>query len=136
METALPLLSYLPLASVAIAAGGLAVRFFWPSGPAKQTLIAACFIFLLLMSGLLWQQQCVQQRQMRRVANEIVTVIGNDKRTYDDILFGLRRPNYALANAAIDLLVDEERIGSEGTIIVDKSDRAFQVRLYFVRTFQ
>jgi len=69
-------LVYLPIASFALAAGGLAIRFFFPSGPAKQHLIAAVFIFLILTCGVLWQQGCEQDRQVRRVAVDITKVIG------------------------------------------------------------
>ncbi len=135
MTTELPL-SWIPIASFAIAAGGLAVRFFWPSGPARLTLIAALFIFLLLMSGGLWWQQWEEERRVRRAADEIVAIIGNEKRSYEEILSGLRLPNYRVANAAIELLIHQERIGSQGATIVDKKDeKPFLIRLYFVRTF-
>jgi len=135
MPTDLSLGSLLPAASFAIAAGGLAVRLFWPSGPAKQTLIAASFIFLLLASGLLWRHQLQEERRARETGEDIVTIIGNEKRTYDEILSGLRQPDYRIANAAIDLLIGEKRIGSDGATCTDKSHNTFRVRLYFVRTF-
>jgi hypothetical protein len=135
MSTEVSLLSLLPVASFAIAAGALAVRLFVPSGPAKQTLITAALIFLLLTSGLLWQQQREETRRIRVAADEIVTVIGNEKRTYDEILSGLRLPSYRIANAALDLLVGEKRVGSEAASIIDKSNNSFRIRLYFVRTF-
>jgi hypothetical protein len=127
--------SLLPLASFAIAAGGLAVRFWWPAGPAKQILIAASFVFLLLASGFLWAQQRGQERQVRDTADEIVRFMGNEKRTYDEILMGLRRPNDRIVNLAVDFLIGEKRLGSEPTTIVDKSDNTFLIRRYFVRTF-
>jgi hypothetical protein len=131
----LPLESYLPIASFALAAGGLAVRLFLPSGPAKQTLIAAIMVFLLLASGLLWRKNWEAKQQVREVADEIIGVIGNEKRTYEEILSGLRKPNYQVASAAIDFLIEEKRLGSEDATIVDKSDEQFRVRLYFVRSF-
>lgn len=135
MTSELPL-SLIPIGSFAIAAGGLAVRFFWPSGPAKQQLIAALFIFLLLMSAGLWWQQRKEENLIREAADEIVEIIGNEKRTYEEILSGLRLPNYEVANAAIELLLHQERIGSQSATVVDKSDaRSFLIRLYFVRTF-
>jgi len=135
VTTDLTLLSYLPVASFALAAGGLAVRFFAPSGPAKQTLIAAVLIFLLVTSGLLWRQDWEEKRQVREAADEIIRIVGNEKRTYEDILAGLRQPNYQVANGAIDLLVDEKRLGSEDATIIDKTDKPFRVRLYYVRSF-
>jgi beta-glucanase (GH16 family) len=49
----------------------------------------------------------------------------NEKRTYDEILIGLRRPNDRIVNLAIDFLISEKRIGSEPTTIADKSDNHF-----------
>jgi hypothetical protein len=106
-----------------------------PSGPAKQTLIAAAFIFLLLTSGVLWQQQREEQRRVQAAAEEIITIIGNEKRTYEDILAGIRSPSHRIADAALDLLIADQRVGSEATAIVDTADRSFSIRLYFVRAF-
>lgn len=135
MITELTILSYLPVASFAIAAGGLAVRFFAPSGPAKQTLIAAVLLFLLVTSGLLWRQDWEEKGQVQKAAAEIVGIIGNEKRTYEEIVAGLRQPNYQVANRAIDLLIDENRLGSENATIIDKADKVFHIRLYYVRSF-
>jgi len=126
--------SYLPVASFALAAGGLAVRFFVPSGPAKQTLIAAVLIFLVLSSGLMWQRDYARTRRVRAVASEIIRVLGNEKRTVDDIMGRLRKPEYALVVAAIDLLHEDERLGSDAVTIIDKADTRFPIRLYYVRS--
>jgi hypothetical protein len=131
----LSLLSYLPVASFALAAGGLAVRLFFPSGPAKQTLIAAILCFLVLTCGVLWQQDAEQRKQVRRAADEIVRVIGNDKRTYEEIIGSLRQPDYQVVITALTLLIDEQRIGSEDTTLIDKPPRPLRFRLYYVRSF-
>ena len=135
MNTGLSLEAYLPVASFALAAGGLVVRFFVPSERAKQTLIAAVLIFLLLATGLLWRKDWELRQQVREVAEEIVQTVGNEKRTYEEILDDLRQPNYQVTSLAIDLLIREKRIGSEETMIVDKADKQFRVRLYYVRSF-
>jgi hypothetical protein len=129
------LASYLPIASFALAASGLAVRFFMPSGPAKETLIGAVLIFLILGSGALWQSDRNRMRQVREIADEIVKVVGNEKRTYEEIIGGLRQPTYQLTNTAIDLLISENRLGSEAVTITDRADKEYRIRLYFVRTF-
>lgn len=135
MNTGFSIDTYLPLASFALAAGGLIVRFFVPSGPAKQTLIAAVLIFLLLASGLLWRKDWELRQQVNKVAEEIVQTIGNEKRTYEEILDGLRQPDYQVMRRAIDLLIREKRIGSEEITITSISEKQFRIRLYFVRTF-
>lgn len=128
--------SLLPIASFSIAAGGLIIRLFWPEGPAKKHLIAACLIFLLATSGALWWQQRNEEAEIRRAANDIVALMGNETHTYDEIVLGLRNPDYRVFNAALELLIREQRIGSEGATITDKrDDRSRRVRLYFVRTF-
>jgi len=131
----LPFESYLPVASFALAAGALAVRFLVPSGTAKQALIAALLIFLVIASGIQWRNDWKEKQQVREVAEEIVNIIGNDKRTFEDILTDFRQPNYQIASAAIDFLIEEQRIGSEAATIIDKSDRQYRTRLYFVRSF-
>ena len=129
-----PFASYLPIASFALAAGGLAVRFLWPHGPAKQVLIAAVFIFLVLSSGLIWQRDHARTRQVHMVAAEIIRVVGNEMRTVDDIMGRLRKPEYSLVVAAIDLLHEDERLGSDTATIIDKADNQFTIRLYYVRS--
>jgi hypothetical protein len=124
------LLSYLPIASFALACGGL-LKSFFPSIPPKKHLITAIFTFLVLTSGVLWQQEYEHERQVRRAADEIVQVIGNDKRTYDEIIGSLRQPDYQIANDALTLLIDEGRIGSED----ETPPTPVRVRLYYVRTF-
>jgi len=126
--------SYLPIASFALAAGGLAVRFLVPSGPAKQTLIAAVLIFLVLGSGLTWQRDYARTRRVRAVAAEIIRVVGNEKRTVDDIMGRLRKPEYSLVVAAIDLLHEDALLGSDTVTIIDKADNRFPIRLYYVRS--
>jgi hypothetical protein len=126
--------SYLPIASFALAAGGLAVRFLVPSGPAKQTLIAAVLIFLVLGSGLMWQRDYARTRRVRAVAAEIIRVVGNEKRTVDDIMGRLRKPEYSLVVAAIDLLHEDALLGSDTVTIIDKADNRFPIRLYYVRS--
>ena len=126
--------SYLPIASFALAAGGLAVRIFVPSSPAKQTLLVAVLIFLVLSSGLQWHREWSRTQQVRAVAEEIIKVVGNEKRTYEDVSARLRKPDYQLITAAMDLLIAEERLGSEPATIIDKADKPFRARLYFVRS--
>lgn len=135
MDTGFPIDTYLPLASFALAAGGLVVRFFVPSGPAKQTLIAAVLIFLFLASGLSWRKNWELRKQVRKVAEEIVQTIGNEKRTYEEILDKLLQPDYQVMRRASDLLIREKRIGSEEITITSNSEKQFHIRLYFVRTF-
>jgi hypothetical protein len=134
MTTGFSLISLLSVASFAIAAGGLAVRFFWPAGPAKQHLTAASFIFLLLVSVSLVWQQGKEEAEVRRTADDIVKAMGSEKCTFEDILPRLQQPNYQIAKEAIDLLVDEKDIGFE-TLSSEESGEPHQIRLYHVRAF-
>jgi hypothetical protein len=129
------LLSYLPIASFALASAGVVVKFFPPSVPAKQHLITAILIFLMLTCGVLWQQDHEHEKEVRRAANDIIEIIGNDKRTYDEIIGSLRQPDYQVDNDALTLLIDENRIGSEDDTIADKPPSPLRVRRYYVRTF-
>jgi hypothetical protein len=125
--------TYLPVASFSLAAGGLAVRFFLPTGPAKQTLIAAVLIFLLISSGILWWENYENNTRIQQFAKEIVQVIGNDKLTYKDIVGGTRQPDYRLINAAIELLLKEKRIGSGPLLVTDKQNKMHGLWVYYVR---
>jgi len=126
--------SYLPIASFALAAGGLAVRLWWRDESARQALIVTIFIFLVVSSVLIWQRDYARTRQIRAVAAEIIRVVGNEKRTVDEIMGRLRKPEYSLVVAAIDLLHEEERLGSDTTTIIDKADNQFTIRRYYVRS--
>lgn len=130
------LLGYLPVASFAIAAGGLGIRFLLPTGPARQHLIAAALIFLLLASALVWRQEHACRRQISEVATDIVHLLGNNKRTYDEIVGGLRNQVFYKTNAALDLLIRQERVGTEVVAIVDRDTaKTYQITLFYVRTF-
>jgi hypothetical protein len=130
------LLTYLPVASFAIAAGGLAIRFFVPTGPASQHLMAAVFVFILAASGVVWRQERECRKQIAEVATEIVRLLGNDKRTYEEIAAGLRNQVYYKTNAALDQLAHENRVGIEVLTIWDRdTNKKYQITLYYVRTF-
>ena len=75
--------NYLPIAGFAIAAGGLLVRLFAPAGPARETLIVASLIFLLLGAAFTWQKNRVKNQLVKDTASQIIQIIGNDKKTYD-----------------------------------------------------
>jgi hypothetical protein len=139
MECALAessLLTYLPVASFALAAAGLGVRVFVPTGPARQTLLAAVLVFLVLASGLIWRQEQNCKEQIGELATDIIRLLGNEKRTYEQIVAGLRNQTYYKTNAALDLLLREKRIGTESPTIVDQDSRKnYQITLFYVRTF-
>ncbi len=136
MASVASFLVYLPVASFALAAGGLCVRLFVPAGPARQTLVAAVLIFLVLSSGLVWRQDQECKRQIVEIAENIVRILGNEKRTYEQIAAGLRNQSYYTTNAAIDLLLREKRIGIEVPTIIDRdSEKSYQITLFYVRTF-
>ena len=127
--------SYLPVASFALAAGALAVRFFVAAGTPKQVLITSALIFILLTSAILWRKEWQVKRQIRDVGAEVVAYIGNDKRSYDDVLVALRHRDSQIVTAALDYMVDHERVGSTHEIVTGPSGGSFRVRLYHVRSF-
>jgi hypothetical protein len=125
----------LSIASFAMASAGLVVRVAMKEGPAKHVCIVAAFIFVLLFSGALVQQQWAERREIRKAADEIVRIIGNGRRTYEDVVAGLRSPNHQTTNGAMEMLLDEQRVGSDEAVITDDAGNPLRVRLYFVRTF-
>lgn len=130
------LLLYLPIASFALAIGALVAKFTEKSVGARSQLITAILVFLILASGatgfLVWDEGA----RTRALANEIVDVIANQQRTYDEILAEIKNPDRASIASAMELLDAQQRVGSRTTAIVSKSDnRIFRVRTYYVRTF-
>lgn len=129
------ILAYLPVASFAIALGGLLVRFFIPVGPARQTAIVAALLFLMLASAVVWRQDHQCKQQIEQVADDVVRILGNRKLTYEQIVANIRNPTYLKINAGIDLLIQQERIGTELATVTDRdTGNAYQVTLFYVRT--
>lgn len=129
------ILAYLPVASFALALGGLLVRFFVPAGPARQTAVAAVLIFLLLASALVWRRDQLCKQQIEQAAEEILRILGNQKLTYEQIILNTRNPTYFKLNAAIDVLFYQRRIGTEVVAVTDRDRGAtYQISLFFVRT--
>jgi hypothetical protein len=126
---------YLSVADLALAAGGLAVELIVRDARARKHLVATILIFLALSCALQWGEQRSREAQVLAYAKEIVDNLGDQKRTYDDIVAALRLPDYRLASAALDLLITEGRLGSEETTISVEAGKQLHVRLYFVRTF-
>ena len=126
----------LSIASFALAIAGLAVRFFLPDRPAKHTLIAAVLIFILIISSASIFKIWEENKEIQRAAEDVVRIIGNEKRTLEDILADFRQPDYKIISDAIDLLIEEERVGSKVLTFSIDGQNKVRARLYFVRSFQ
>jgi hypothetical protein len=136
LATGPSLFTYLPIASFAIALAGLLVRFFVPVGPARQTAVVATLLFMVLASAVIWQQDHKCKEQIEQTADDIVRILGNQKLTYEQIVANTRNPTYLTTNAGIDLLLRQKRIGTELATLTDRdSGKAYQITLFFVRTF-
>lgn len=130
------LLFLLPIASFGLAVGALASKFSQKDKGAKAHLLTALLIFVVLGTGSTVFFNWLERTKTATLAEEVVTVIGNQKRTYDEILSDLKNPDRQALNAALDGLDEEKRIGSQVPSITDKADdRVFRVRVFYVRTF-
>lgn len=130
------LLLYLPIASFALAVGTLVARFAERSSGARPHLITALLVFLVLSLAATGVATFVERGRIHSLADEIISVIGNRQKTYDEILFETRSSRGASVAVAIELLERHRRIGSEITTLTSKGDDAsHRVRMYFVRTF-
>lgn len=133
------LLTYLPVASFSLAAGGLGVRFVYPAGPARQSLLAAVLIFIVVASGLVWYESRECKKRISEVAEDVLHILGNEKRTYEQIVLGLglRNQNYYQTNASLDLLLHEKRIRTEVPTIVEKeTNKTYPITFFSVRNLQ
>lgn len=131
-----PLIALLPIASFAIAAGGLAVRFLLPTGPAKQHLIAAVLVFLVVGSLFVWLQDRACTAEAKQLSGRVIETLRNEKRTYEEIASLVRHPEYSKLTRALDQLWREKRIGMEAISVQDRdSGKTYLVTVYYVRTF-
>ena len=125
----------LSIASFALAIAGLIVRFFLPDRPAKHTLIAAVLIFILIISSASLFKIWEEDKEIQSAAEDILRIIGNEKRTFEDILADFRQPDYKIISDALDLLIEEKRVGSKILTFSIDEQNGGRARLYFVRTF-
>ena len=135
LATESSIVAYLPVASFAIALGGLLVRLFIPAGPARQILVVAALLFLVLASAVIWNEDHRCRQQIEQVADDVVRILGNQKLTYEQIVANIRNPIYFKTNAALDLLIQQKRIGTELATLTDRdTGGVYQISLFYVRT--
>ena len=126
----------LPIASFALAVGTLVSKYRQDRRGAKSHFLTALIIFLVLGTGATATTTWLEWSRLNSLSDEVVNIIGNEQKTYDEILAQVRRPERSSLYRALDHLESQERIGAEVRAIINKADdRVSSVRLYSVRTF-
>jgi len=70
-------------------------------------------VFIVLLPGTTMLQDWKKSKIIRKTAEDVVKIVGNKKRTFDDIISELRQPDYRIISQSLDLLIEEEQVGSE-----------------------
>lgn len=136
MDYLATLLVFLPIASFALAVGTLVARIKLQEKGARPHLVTALIVFAGVASLATVLVLYAERLRIARLADDVVTVIGNSRKTYDEILIEVKSPAGASLPVALDLLDKEQRIGSQVSTITSKADdKEYRVRIYFVRTF-
>lgn len=136
MTPSISLEKLLPIGSFAIALAGLIIRLICPSGPRKETMIVTVISFLALMTGVALHEAHQHDQRVHAVSKEIVTIIGNDIKTFDQVYEALFKVDFAVANEAIDILVASNKVGHKFLELHDDSGDRIRVRGYYVRSFE
>ena len=136
MEWSGQFLLYLPLASFALSVGALVAKFYEKSAGAIAQLGTALILFLIFASATTGIILFRERSHTEALADEVVVIIGNHKKTYDEILTEVKNPNRASLAIALELLDSEKRIGTEiATFVAKEDEKTYRVRTYYVRTF-
>jgi hypothetical protein len=116
------------------APAGLLVRIFWPSESQKEALIGAVIVFLTILGFVSLYEKYQHERLIERVSMDVVSIIGNDTKTFEQINEALFKAAYTDASEAIDRLVTTGRVGHTLLDLQDTYGNRYRVRGYYVRS--
>ena len=88
--------------------------------------------FVSAGSMVLWEKY-QRSEHLETVSAKIITVIGNERRTTDEILESLFPENFDTVTESLGLLLRQERVQNSVIETVDKAGLSHRVRVYFVR---
>ncbi len=121
----------LPYLSFGLSLVGLVAQLFRPSGSRKSavTLIAAC---LVVITGFGLYQICDHARQIDDVSADIITTLGTDTKTFDELHQALFKVDVSLATEALDSLIKDKSVGQKMLEARDNFGTRFTFRGYYL----
>ena len=120
----------LQIVGFSISFAGL-VRVFLPADRNKEIVIAIILSLLLLLSVFSLYRGYQHYRLLDDVSAQIVSKLGGDRKTFDQILEDLHYVDTALAHEAIDKLVVLGKVNHKLTDVRGDLDERFRTRVYF-----
>lgn len=88
--------------------------------------------FVSAGSMVLWEGH-ERSQHLQTVSSKILTVIGDGRRTTDEILESLFPENFDTVTESLGLLLREEKVQNKVIETVDKAGLSHSVRVYFAR---
>ncbi len=128
----MPLEKWLPIASFAIALGGLA-RLLLPQRKTRDVVLTTVITALLLLSGVTVYRTHRHAQRVRTVSREIVALLGDDVRAFDQLYEALYYVEAPVVNEALDDLIARGRVGHRVLELRDYQGATFRVRGYYAR---
>ena len=124
---------FLPIASFAIALGGL-VRLFRPASKTKEVVMATVIASLTLLSGLTVYQVYRHEQRVTTVSREILVLLGDDVKAFDQLYEALYYVEARVVNEALDDLIVHGKIGHKVLELRDYQGATFRVRGYYAKS--
>ena len=126
----IPLATLLPPISFALSLAGLLVRFIFPDSR-KLTVLGILLTCLVVMTGAALYQAVNHERRVELVADQIVTALGSETKTFDELHEELYKSDLSTTTEALDSLVMAKKVGQRILEVRDNFGTGFRVRGYY-----
>lgn len=124
--------AFLPYLSFALSLGGLAAQLFLSSSPRKSVVLLIVATCLVVITGMGWYEVYSHARNVEEVSAEIVTALGTDTMTFDELYQALFKVDLGVATEALDALVRDKRVGHKLLEARDSSGNSYTFRAYYL----
>jgi hypothetical protein len=128
-------LSFLPLVSLALAFATVVfcfLRKLHVGPPSRVTIFLVLFAILAVDIGLIWTVHH-HGSQVQVVSEEIVELLQNEPRTFDELWAGISFASGSVLNEAVNGLVANRRIEMRFIVVNDQQGRSFKFRVFSIR---
>ena len=121
---------WISIFSFSLSLAALALRFFIDQPSAKAQLLTAVLILAVLSVGITAIYSVRRATEVSKLANQLVSVLGNQEKTADQIVVDLNYPDMKLFASALSLLQVERRADSRIEQLPLSKERQVPVRLW------